>query len=184
MQEPRKFPERRAGAVVRTSLVSFLLLATASCSLFTPNATIYYRSPEVSGVIVDADTGQPVDGVKVQVTWNSIRRTENDHNPDLVNFHTGTAITDTNGLFIIPAWGPMGESRKCHYYEYEPTVSLSQPDCTFSYQGLVCRFINNDNNQDSVTSSAWPWQTVTLDKPSWNGQRLRIHKDPAKAKAP
>src|SRR5580704_3840193 len=105
MQEPRKFPERRAGAVARTVLVSFLLLATASCSLFTPNATIYYRSPEVSGVMVDADTGQPVEGVQINVTWVASHQTANEHSPEHLTLHEVNTITDSNGVFAIPAWG-------------------------------------------------------------------------------
>jgi hypothetical protein len=177
MLESQKFRERYTGTIVRTVLVSLLLLSTTSCSLLTPNATIYYRSPEVSGIMVDADSGQPVGGVDINVTWVVSHRTENEHSPESLTLHEENVISDTNGVFAIPAWGPVPASRKWHYFGEDPVVGFSKPGYIKSYQ------VNNNGNL-YIMQNTWPGGTFTYVKPTWNGHNIPIHKDSFKTTSP
>ena len=68
---------------------------------------VYYRSPEVSGFAIDPKTGLPAAGLTVTVAWQAIRRSDNPHNPDMLVIHNFAGVTDTNGAFVFPAWGPL-----------------------------------------------------------------------------
>jgi hypothetical protein len=140
-----------------------LLIAFILCRNLTP---VHYQSPEVSATIVDADTGKPIKDATVQVRW-SASLPKGWEGSFFYNLHTSTTTTDTNGMFSISAWGPVALARNWHYYEFDPTVSFSKLGYKSAYKG-------NDINQDSVTTHALPFVTVTLDRPSWNGERLPL----------
>jgi len=142
-----------------------ILIFYASCTLIAPKSSVHYRSPEVSAVIVDADTGKPIEGVKVEVSWSALRP-KYFEGSDLTNLHAATVVTDTNGVFTIPAW-QNAVAREWRYYEFDPMVSYSK-------SGYKSDYKDNHNNQDSVTPHALPFVTVTLERPSWNGQRLPL----------
>jgi len=84
-------------------LLLFLTLGLVSC---TPlgKIPVRYGSSKLSGVFIDAETGKPVEGVRVQVAWRALRRTANEHNPDGMDIHSVTTTTDPHGVFTIPAW--------------------------------------------------------------------------------
>jgi hypothetical protein len=125
----------------------------------------------VSGVVVDAATGKPIEGVSVEVSWSGLREKhffsfESEH--EVKKIHVATAVTDTNGFFRIPAWGPVAVAREWRYYDWDPEVSYSKP-------GYVKpTFKENHNNQRWVTPFALPFGIVNLGRPSWNNQRLPL----------
>jgi len=142
-------------------IFSFLVLVLTSCSL-----PVYYKSSPISATVVDAYTGQPIEGATIQVRWSALHH-KWPEGADSMDIHTATTTTDKNGLFTIPAWGPVGAARKWHYYDFDPMVS-------FSKTGYKSAYKDNDNNQDSVTSGAIPFLSVTLKSPSWAGNNLEL----------
>jgi len=142
-------------------IFSFLVLVSTSCSL-----PVYYKSSPISATVVDAYTGQPIEGATIQVRWSALHH-KWPEGADSMDIHTATTTTDKNGLFTIPAWGPVGAARKWHYYDFDPMVS-------FSKTGYKSAYKDNDNNQDSVTSGAIPFLSVTLKSPSWAGNNLEL----------
>lgn len=152
---------------------AILMLAFAVCLawilfyfVILPKTSIYYRSPEVSAVIVDAYSGQPIEGARVQVNWGALRP-RGWHGSDSMDIHTADATTDKDGHFTIPAWGPIAVAREWRCYEFDPTVSFSKPGYNPGNEG-------NRDNQDSVTSGVIPFLTVTLRLPSWAGNNLEL----------
>jgi len=67
-------------------------------------------SGETRGRVVDADTGQPIEGAVVVGRWEwltFIRTRSGGHNSNEGEaVHVGEALTDRDGRFAIPRWGP------------------------------------------------------------------------------
>jgi hypothetical protein len=144
------------------STVFVLLLVFFGCRGDLP---VYYRSPTVSGTVVDKKTGKPLAGVSVTVTWSAMRSTGNTHNPDWKEIKSGTTETDTNGVFTIPKWGPVTLTADWYYYPDLPTAS-------FSKSGQKLGWIWNRNEPTYHAIYTFPFQIVTFERPSWDGQKI------------
>jgi hypothetical protein len=78
---------------------NLVLLADAGCAgAFPPMA---YSATGIQAVVVDEQTGRPLEGVVVVARW-VLRRMGGD-GPSL---HVAEAVTDSNGRFTVAAWGP------------------------------------------------------------------------------
>ncbi len=81
-----------------------LIFPTVSCAL-----PLKYSSEEIRGTIVDAETGQPIEGVVVSAYWdvNKLHLAFGDVGSGtertLIKFEV---VTDKEGNYLIPAWGP------------------------------------------------------------------------------
>jgi hypothetical protein len=84
--------------------------------VFRNHLPVYYRSPADSGIVVDSKSGQPLAGITVKVRWSAMRSTANMHNPETMEINSVTAVTDTNGVFKVGAWGPITVSGGWFYF--------------------------------------------------------------------
>jgi hypothetical protein len=148
---------------MRAIFILLLAAITTSCA----KLPVHYRSPEVSAIVVDGKTDKPMQGVTVIVSWKAIRRTDNPHNPDMMDIHSMTVITGTNGIFTIPAWGPVTVSSDWHYFSDDPSAGFSISGSK-RYLGYVSN--TTDPNFSDITPT--PFTTVTFQPPNWNGQRI------------
>jgi hypothetical protein len=63
-----------------------------------------YRAESISASVVDAESGQPVEGVYVVANWQVMgRMTDGNNEGQLMVME---AATDKNGRFVFPGWGP------------------------------------------------------------------------------
>ncbi len=76
-----------------------------------------YSSDPIEGWVVDIDTGEALEGVYVAIEWNV-------HSFGLAG-GTGIGVlkemytvTDKNGYFYFPAWGPVYTSNSVYKYPY------------------------------------------------------------------
>jgi hypothetical protein len=66
-----------------------------------------YLSEALTAKIVDGQTGNPVEGVVVMAVWGTLDTRGDDFKfPRNVFVHSVEVITDSQGVFTIPAWGP------------------------------------------------------------------------------
>ena len=89
---------RRQVITVRTLACLYVLLTAASLQAC---ATTYSAKP-ITATVVDAETGQPIEGVSVVAHWVL-------HGPTWVSaadLELTEAVTDKDGRFHIPGWGP------------------------------------------------------------------------------
>ena len=138
-----------------------------SCSVFP----VRYRSPEVSAIAVDKDTGKPISGLTVSVSCRAILYTnlhQLEGNYIFTDIHSATTVTDTNGVFMIPAWGPVSLPRSWGYFEGDPVVSFSKAGVNLGYWHNQARGTSSDEIH------GFPFQTVDFGKPSWDGQKLQL----------
>src|SRR5260221_11978553 len=89
------------GLMGRTYLKYFwlgaLLVQLQACAQLT------YSAKEIRGKVVDADTGQALEGVNVVAQWKIDRMGVGD---DKALLHVAEAVNDKEGHFSFPAWGP------------------------------------------------------------------------------
>jgi hypothetical protein len=133
------------------------------------SSPVHFQSQEVSGTVVDKQTSQPMPDVTVTVRWAALHSTGNEHNPDSIDIKSFTTVTDSNGLFTVPAWGPVTLKGSWHYF-------VTEPEASFTKSGHFLGSVNNDNYKRKiewqVEVDTSPFQTVTFEKPSWNGQKI------------
>lgn len=115
-----------------------------------------YSAKPVEGVVVDAQTGEPLGGVIIVAQWildqagvGSYRR-----------LHVFETATDPTGRFLIPGWGPKRNS-------WYPWTRLrdADPMLFFFKQGYSPLTVQNrwDRNE-SMRFSEWDGKTISLQK--------------------
>jgi len=77
-------------------------------------------------------------------------------------------VTDTNGAFVIPAWGPVTFRSSWRYFYDDPVVSFSKSDRNLGYWHNYAKGMSLDDIH------ALPFQTIDFGKPSWDGQKLKL----------
>jgi len=80
---------------------------------------LVYVAKSVSGQVVDADTGQPLEGVIVTINWEL---TGGMHHYPQGQAHVDETITDAQGKFTFPGWGPKPAAVTAHLYESTPQL--------------------------------------------------------------
>src|SRR5712672_2347041 len=83
------------------SISALALLALSACAS--------YSAKPISATVVDADTGQPLEGVNVVVTWE-LEFVKNEWGYGETRgeglMTQMEAVTSSDGKFHIPGWGP------------------------------------------------------------------------------
>ena len=135
--------------------------------LFVP--ALYIGEP-LSGQVVDSLTLEPVSEVVVQIycdvwhpTWNMGSKT--------VALHQARAVTDKNGRFEFPKWGPEPAFR---WYQ----LSSDEMGTSFIKPGYKVRFGGRGGGTylESETTRPPIFFPRTIGA-SWNGKRIRIAAD-------
>lgn len=106
-----------------------LLLLTFSLEACALPPTVYKSEPAEAWV-VDAVTGKPIEGAIVIAHWemsvHGQKVTDDLYSPKIIE-----TVTDSNGHFVIPGWGP--EKVCCGFMdESDPAILIFKPD----YEGF------------------------------------------------
>lgn len=142
---------------IASLFIGLLLYLLTGCS------TMLSAEP-VTARVVDADTGKPLAGVAVMAYWEL-------HNGSLTGHSFGCgavdvegSVTDQEGQFHIPGWGPVSIFGSCGMREASPSMILFK-------SGYYAHGVNN-NPLD-------PLGTVSVSRSRWNGKtiQLRVVKD-------
>src|SRR5262245_30347907 len=95
----------------RVRAISLLVICAALCGLGVPARADpdFYAAKEIRGRVVDAASGEPLARAIVVAQWELVREVI----PGLINrsygdvLKTVEAVTDKDGYYVIPAWGPV-----------------------------------------------------------------------------
>ncbi len=165
------------------------------------NAALMYSSDEIRGTIVDGETDQPIEGAVVVANWTVIKMilwptAEGGKSEDFVTLE---AVTDREGKYVIPAWGPkpisplkVMESNSAHITIYKigywnKYLSDIEPE-TFTKRYDVSKLDNKQliqKGRSFTTQFEEAVANVTLSThepaPShrrsvWNGKTIRLKK--------
>jgi len=132
------------------------LLVSASCAgLFQR----IYSAEAIEAWVVDKKTGKPLEGVIVVAHWKLMRGTVGGRVPAGTMMLLET-VTDVNGRFSFPAWGPLETASEGFLDHEDPLLILFAP----GHRRLVLR-----NH----------WETKADDKPSkrksqWSGKTIKL----------
>lgn len=115
-----------------------------------------YQSPSIEGDAVDVATGKPIEGAVVLAYWD-IDESHLLDPPDTYSVKTIETLTDKNGHFVIPSWGPTTVC--CGYMQYGPGLIVIKP----GYKPIT----------ESVGVNLKD-PHIQPQKPSWSGDSFRM----------
>lgn len=137
---------------IRYAWLIVLLIPLQSCA-------VYYSAAPIEAWVVDAETGKPLEGVIVTANWQLKGGLEGGN--EIGQMMVMEAVTDKNGRFFIPAWGPKKNNTEGHIKDEAPRLLLFKSG--YSYLRLF--------NDTAVTARPGP----SL-KSDWNGKAIKMEK--------
>lgn len=177
---------------MRTVLIVSLLMM----SPLAANAALMYSSEEIRGTVVDGETDQPVEGVVVIAEWTvkKMMPAFGDAPGNRRTLVKLVAVTEKDGKYVIPAWGPKtvsplefmeGDSVHItilkkdywvkHLSDIEPDTLAKNYDLSkvddrqLVYRGFRTAF------EEKVSKVANQAQSVPSHRRSvWNGKTIRL----------
>lgn len=134
-----------------------VLVGVAACLHFIP---VRYAGEPLRAQVVDADL-QPVAGAQVDVVWRAWASTGNMCHAEDSTVHTYRAVTDDNGFFVIPKWGPVYLPRRFTIDSADPHVVIHKTD----YEDRLIGGLRPDDIPEFSTHRMGA---------TWNGKRIAL----------
>src|SRR5581483_6516612 len=117
-----------------------------------------YSAAKLEAWVHDADTEQPLEGVIIVAQWE-LRDTGQ---PGAVGSLTVMeTVTDANGHFSFPAWGPRAAPPRTFIWDGDPNLLFFKPDFepTHIFNKLISKI-----DRSSLRHSEWDGKTILLKK--------------------
>lgn len=130
--------------------LSCYLMALAACG--TP---LMYSAEAIRGQIVDAETGQPIDGAVVVAQWVLFEGGIG-HGGHKGRLHIFETVTDEDGRYLIPEWGPKPHPPLTELVDRDPEILIFKS----TYEPKTLR--NSTARTDSARVSEWDGRVVKL----------------------
>lgn len=140
-----------------------LLLVFVALSL--PACAKTYSAEPITATVVDAETWEPLEGVNVVAEWQL-------HDP---NWHGAgslevvEAVTDKNGEFYIPGWGPKAVPS---HLPYGTRLGNDDPGLSFFKSGYRIRGLSNMRQPERLH----PWNDIPVRYSDWDGKLIWLEK--------
>ena len=96
--------ERECRVKLIASARRLLILGAVALLLPLPACSFVYRAEAIEGWVVDSETGKPIEGVILVAHW-LLKGGFEGGNP-IKELQVLEAVTDSNGRYYFPAWGP------------------------------------------------------------------------------
>jgi hypothetical protein len=145
---------------LRLAIVTMSLLVLTSCAAFTGR---YYSAEPIKARVVDRETKKPIAGVVVVANWILMRPVFHGRLP-VGTMQILETVTDANGDFTFPAWGPLENTTDGYLDHEDPRLSFFKPEY---YLGSIA----NDSaetlrgtHKPSRRRSDWNGKTIELEK--------------------
>jgi hypothetical protein len=132
--------------------VLLLSLPLSACHSFT----FFYNADAIEGRVVDAETSKPLEGVIAVAHWRLNGGFEG--GTPISEVQILEAVTDPNGRYSFPAWGPRFASTG-YLEEYAPSI-------LFFKSGY--KFVR-------VTNDHW-YPGRDMSKSDWNGRTVKLER--------
>ncbi len=122
-----------------------------------------YAAKEIRGRVVDAVSGEPLAGATVVAQWELVREVI----PGVINKSYGDVlktievVTDKDGRYTIPAWGPVARPAFFHLEHRDPAIEILLPGY---YPRHVANRILASYNRDALRISRWDGEPIALRK--------------------
>ena len=137
--------------IILTTLLVLAVATQAGCA-----GRPFYSAQPIHGRVVDAATGQPLDGVIVVAQW-ILDVIADGGQPRLQVLET---VTDAAGAYHFPGWGPKVNSR----FPFAE-LDLAAPRLCFFTPGYTPLSVANIfSSSDAVRVSEWDGKTIPLER--------------------
>lgn len=135
----------------------FLILVwmvTPACA--TP---VTYSAEPIEAWVADADTKQPIEGAIVVAHWVLEGGIHVDRVGELVILET---VTDQNGRFYFPAWGPIRHWKRSRLTYMDPEILIFK-------SGYEYRQLANPQTKEAIEGKPHP-----VRRSQWNGKTVEL----------
>jgi hypothetical protein len=142
----------RFEALLRVTVIGVPLMLTLSGCSYDE-----YSAEAIEARVVDANSGAPLEGVNVIAAWQLKGGLEGGNIEGYLEVLE--AVTDTNGVFRIPAWGPKVKGQHGEFAETAPRLMLFKP-------GYRYRSVANVRppREGHVLQSDWNGKTIPMQR--------------------
>lgn len=137
----------------------FMLNVTYAISACATPVT--YSAEPIEARIVDVDTKLPLEGVVVVAHWVLEGGIHVDRVGDLVILET---VTDKNGKFHFPAWGPIEHWKRSRLTNMDPEIIMFKSG--YEYKRLA-----NPSSKEAIGGKPYP-----VRRSQWNGKVIEMKK--------
>lgn len=144
---------------MRSANIALFMACLLPLALVGCGPTYTYSAESVDAVVVDNDSGRPLAGVNVVAYWELHGGGLTGDSLPCGAANLEEAVTDKDGKFHIPAWGPF-ESR-CDMPDGYPYIYLFKPG--FDYKRL-----------SNATTTGTP---ISLSVSDWNGKTVVLKRN-------
>lgn len=146
-----------------SNLFNFTYWLALLCVLPLTACTTTYSAEAIEAWVVDAETGQPIEGVVVTANWQLERGTPGG-NVRAGQIMVMEAATDAKGRFYFPQWGPkftpIGFPLP-HLVTDDPHMVFFKPG--YKWTG-VANYPTSNYNTSSLRKSEWSGKTIKMEK--------------------
>ncbi|HEY5648458.1 MAG TPA: carboxypeptidase-like regulatory domain-containing protein, partial [Nitrospiria bacterium] len=116
-----------------------------------------YVIEDVKAKVVDSETGEPIEGAVVVGQWYTVRPRE--------YLKITEAVTDKNGEFVIPGWGPFKKPRKGCLFADDPLLKIFKSGYFAWVENNQIQFYDNFNlPSDRTRKFLFTGKTIKLKK--------------------
>lgn len=117
-----------------------------------------YSAKEIRGQIVDAETNQPIDGAVVVAQW-VLFHIGPGHGGHKSRIHIHETVTDKDGHYAIPAWGPKARLPMTELHDRDPEILIFKS----GYEPMtVSNRLVSTVRSDSLRVSEWDGRVIQL----------------------
>lgn len=125
-----------------------------------PNDPPFYWAEEIRGQVVDAVTGDPLAGAVVVVRWN-LFGVGFGHGSTVGAIHLIEVLTDDQGNYVVPAWGPRLRPPSTFMRNNEPRLRFFKRG--YFPQSHANKVLGNvHRTRDAVRKSEWNGKVIKL----------------------
>jgi hypothetical protein len=145
------------GLMLRLALL-FAVVSLAAC------ASTYSAKP-ITAIVVDAETGEPLEGVNVVAQWIL-------HGPTWVSagsLEVDEAVTDKDGRFHIPGWGPKEVPGDL---PSGTRLGNADPKLTFFKSGYNVKNLGNELQPQRLR----PENDIPIRYSDWDGKVIKLER--------
>lgn len=140
----------------RTMLLA-LLLPLQSCAV-----PLWYTAEPIQGNVVDAETGQPLEGVIITANWQLDGGLEG--NIPVGQMMVMETVTDKNGRYYFPGWGPKRRPLDGKIRARGPRLLLFKSGYAFMGQENNLTEKSLRGELDNPLRSDWSGKTIKMEK--------------------
>lgn len=117
-----------------------------------------YSAKEIRGQIVDAETNQPIEGAIIVAQW-VLFHIGPGHGGHKSRIHVHETITDRDGNYVIPEWGPKVRPPMTELHHRDPQLSIFKS----GYEPMgVSNELVSTVRPDSLRVSDWDGKVIKL----------------------